>query len=143
MIYLYLMNKEINDLIFVYGTLLLKNNPYADFLRKNAQFIAKGSFAGQLYDLGSYPGAVYIRHSHERVYGSIFKLYNPICALLQLDEYEGMHEPDGEYKRELVSIQTPLSTLIGWVYLYVLDYSTKKKISGDYLHYLKASEFFE
>ena len=61
--------------LFVYGTLLLDvQSDIANFLKKNAQFVGEGYLAGQLFDLGQYPGAVFQKDADSRIYGHVFEL---------------------------------------------------------------------
>jgi gamma-glutamylcyclotransferase (GGCT)/AIG2-like uncharacterized protein YtfP len=128
--------------LFVYGTLLQDfRNPFAVFLKRNSELVAHGSFPGQLFDLGSYPGAIY-RHGHtSKVYGQIVKLTgNPAKTLAALDDYEGVtgdtSEPENEYVRRIVPVDANGMVLDCWVYLYNGDLSTALPIpAGNYLTY--------
>ena len=53
--------------LFIYGTLLNGDNEFGVYLRKHSRPYAPGYFNGHLYDLGEYPGAVYIPDSPQKV----------------------------------------------------------------------------
>jgi gamma-glutamylcyclotransferase (GGCT)/AIG2-like uncharacterized protein YtfP len=126
-----------NNLLFVYGTLQIQGNYYADFLSKNACFISGAKLKGELFDLGNYPGAVHSSESKSYVLGSVFELENPDFVLRELDIYEGIGSQECEYTRQLVPIEAGTTHLICWVYLYILNSDGKFKIKdGDYLRYI-------
>jgi gamma-glutamylcyclotransferase (GGCT)/AIG2-like uncharacterized protein YtfP len=130
----------INDLLFVYGTLLNADNEFARYLNNNSTFIDIGSFTGKLYDIGEYPGAVIASNEGYPISGSICKLSSE-QALVVLDDYEGYS--DDQYQpnlfiRELLPIETVDGTINCWVYLYNLSVDGLTEIkSGDYKGYLK------
>ncbi|WP_375445999.1 gamma-glutamylcyclotransferase [uncultured Fibrella sp.] len=92
--------------LFVYGTLRnTYDNPMAQLLRKNADFVGHGYVPGRLLDLGWYPGATYEPDSPYRVWGDVFALTDE-TILKQLDDYEGIdNHPDDEYARQEVLVQ--------------------------------------
>lgn len=113
-----------NPYLFVYGT--LKNdaqNEVARFLRDHATFLGEGIMAGRMFDLGEYPGAVFIENGGEQVSGHVFKMTEPALVLKVLDEYEGIGsefpEPH-EYVRQVVPVSFRQEVLNCWVYLYNL-----------------------
>ena len=130
------------DLIFVYGTLLqgIQSN-VAQYFHTNASFLSEGLMAGELYDLGIYPGAVYQKDNSEKVYGHIFQLKNPTTVLQVLDQYEGCppeRPQPTEYVRQLVPIFSKNKEKECWVYVYNFPTDKKEKIeSGNYLTFLK------
>ncbi|MFN7118791.1 MAG: gamma-glutamylcyclotransferase [Saprospiraceae bacterium] len=129
-----------NDFLFVYGTLMNNiQSTIADYLHQNSDFIGEGSFPGKLYDLGSYPGAIYNAQANTLVYGHVFKLHDSQLMLKRLDFYEGINtmQPDkNEYRRELVPVQVNNDVINCWVYLYNFKTEGLKEIvSGDYLAY--------
>lgn len=131
------MTKTENNLLFVYGTLLMENNPFGKLLAENSELIGSGKFPGELFDLGNYPGAIHKPNAATWVFGGVFKINNIYTLLPQLDYYEGIGSPDCEYKREIIEIETPLGVLPCWTYLYSLNCSDKFKIeSGNYLDFL-------
>lgn len=136
---------ETTDLLFVYGTLLgQSNSAMASFLKENSQIVENGFFPGELYDLGDYPGAVFIAHAPTKVYGTILKLTDWENTLAKLDEYEetgpGFVQPN-EYLRKIIQVENLSGRFLNcWVYEY--NYSTKNKTliaSGKYLK--KGNEF--
>ncbi len=125
--------------LFVYGTLLLSGNKYADYLFANSTFYSKAKFKGVLYDLGSYPGVIADPNYEGWVYGSIFCLNDAEEALKVLDEYEGFGSGYTEpylFVREFLKIETGDGQLDCWIYLYNLAIDGYRQItSGDYLDY--------
>ncbi|WP_194768523.1 gamma-glutamylcyclotransferase [Tamlana sp. I1] len=129
------------DYLFVYGTLLKGvKNDMSRFLAAHAQFVAKGTFQGKLYQVSWYPGAVVSANASEKVYGAVFKIDDFENVFKVLDHYEGIgHVPSASdlFKRE--SVQAVLvdgTTIETWVYLYNRDVSHLKWISsGDFLKF--------
>ena len=131
----------INDLLFVYGSLLSADNEFANYLSNNAIFYGHGNFKGRLYDIGEYPGAILSGNDPYDISGSIYKLNDPMQALKILDDYEGFgdgqEQPD-LFIRQLLSVETITGTISCWVYLYNLSVDDFIEIrSGDYLDYKK------
>jgi gamma-glutamylcyclotransferase (GGCT)/AIG2-like uncharacterized protein YtfP len=130
----------INDLLFVYGTLLLSDNVHAVYLRNNSSFYHHGKLYGRLFDVGNYPAVILSDAHNYPIAGSIYRLDSPAQTLNLLDEYEGITTDENEddwYLRELVSIETASGNLNCWVYLYNLPVDELTEItSGDYLAYL-------
>ena len=63
---------EVSNYLFVYGTLLDDGNPYSVFLKENSSFYQRGKFRGALYNIGNYPGAVFVPAFETYVHGSIY-----------------------------------------------------------------------
>ena len=84
--------KETNNYLFVYGTLLDKDNEYGNYLSNNCTFHTRGKFKGNLYEIGEYTGAIYQPNSGLFIYGDVFIMNNPDETLKILDEYEGFGE---------------------------------------------------
>lgn len=130
----------INDLLFVYGTLLLSDNEHAVYLRNNSSFHQQGKFDGRLFDVGSYPAVISSNDHSYQITGSIYQLNNPEQTLKLLDEYEGITDNDDEidwYSRKLVLVKTENDSVNCWIYLYNLPVDSLAEIkSGDYLAYL-------
>ncbi len=128
---------ENNRYLFVYGTLLDESNPYSVFLKENSHFYQKGRFRGALYNIGNYPGAVFVPASETFVHGSIFLIDDPKTVLKELDDYEGFgddYAQPNEFLRVLIEVETDSASLKCWVYLYNLDTSALPTIlSGRYL----------
>jgi gamma-glutamylcyclotransferase (GGCT)/AIG2-like uncharacterized protein YtfP len=128
--------------LFVYGTLLLDvQSDIANFLKKNAQFVGEGYLAGQLFDLGEYPGAVFQKDADSRIYGHVFELQKPDYTLPILDEYEGIGEAFRTYKeyvRQKVPIKMEGQEILCWSYLYTQPTVNLTLIeSGNYREFLK------
>ena len=103
--------------------------------------VGEGSFAGQAFDMGSYPGAVYQENSDTRVYGTVFNISNQKAAILTyLDYYEGVgdqFEQPTEYVRSIVPVQFNDTQTDCWIYLYNLPTDDKPLIeSGDYAQHI-------
>lgn len=128
--------------LFIYGTLLQVGNPFADYLDKNSVFYGRGSFKGMLYDVGSYPGALYNEQTELQVYGSIVKMNNPDEVLAKLDPYEGIGPDEPEphlYIRQIIPIKTAGEILDCWIYIYNLPVTGLFQIEhGDYLKHKKS-----
>ena len=130
--------------LFVYGTLLDRQNEFGDYLNAKCSFYADGKFKGRLYDIGEYPGAVPVADGSDYVYGKIFLVNDPDSVMKRLDDYEGFgaNQPQpNEFTRQLVVIETTDETVGCWMYLYNLPVDKVFRItSGNYLHYIKINE---
>jgi len=106
--------------LFVYGTLLDKQNEFGAYLNQNCIFYAEGRFKGILHDIGEYPGAVR-GGSDSFVYGKIFQMKNSENVLKLLDEYEGFGPDEIQpnlFLREPANVETNDSVMECWIYLY-------------------------
>ncbi|GAB3707145.1 gamma-glutamylcyclotransferase [Spirosoma flavus] len=127
------------DYLFVYGTLRASfQNPFAQYLHQHSQYVGEGNFSGQLFDIGTYPGAIYQPDSGSFVRGDIYEIrQHKAELLLRLDEYEGIgatFEQPHEYIRVIVPINCAGETLRCWIYLYNFPSNELRVIeSGDYL----------
>lgn len=127
------------SLLFVYGTLMQGfSNPFAKKLRKNAIWRGKASFTGKLFDLGSYPGAVFFPSDEGLVHGELWEITAFDSVIPSLDYYEGIHETHPEYVRQLVSIRVEAGNEAeAWVYLYCQPIQSFVQIKhGDYRRWL-------
>lgn len=130
-----------NDLLFVYGTLLLADNEFANYLTRNATFCCKGTIQGKLYDVGNYPALVVNDAGNYDISGTVYRLHSVDEVLKYLDPYEGFGE--GEelpylFIREGLPIQTDQGIMTCWVYLYNRSITGLTEIAtGDYINYLK------
>ncbi|QLE00237.1 gamma-glutamylcyclotransferase [Galbibacter sp. BG1] len=126
--------------VFVYGTLRKEfQNPVAKFLRKHSKFIGKGTAPGHLYDLGSFPGAVFNAHTSEVIHGEIYFIQkNTEAVLAALDRYEGIDDPNFDYYEKTEALIKVNNTSIkASVYNFKKSTVSFKKIeSGDYSSYL-------
>ncbi|MBD2702544.1 gamma-glutamylcyclotransferase [Spirosoma sp. BT702] len=126
------------DYLFVYGTLRASfQNPFAQYLRQYSRYVGEGIFSGQLFDIGTYPGAIYQPDSSSFVRGDVYDIsQHKSELLLRLDEYEGIGatfaQPQ-EYVREIITADCVGETLRCWIYLYNFPVDGKRLIgSGDY-----------
>ena len=112
-----------NDLLFIYGTLLGEKNEYAIYLKNNSEIYSDGKLRGRLYDIGEYPGAI-LSKDHEYVYGVILKIKEPAKVLTLIDQYEGFGENElqpNEFVRVLTRAETKTGFVDCWIYLYNLS----------------------
>jgi gamma-glutamylcyclotransferase (GGCT)/AIG2-like uncharacterized protein YtfP len=129
------------DYLFVYGTLQPSFvNPFAHFLRQNSQFAGVATIPGLLFDLGSYPGAIYLPNAATLVQGTLYNISARKSAVLNyLDEYEGIgydYALPHEYIRTVIPARLPSSQIDCWAYLFNLTTDDKQLIpSGDYAAY--------
>ena len=126
--------------IFVYGTLMSEfNNPMAQLLRKTSVFIGKGYFNGLIFDLGNFPGAIYVAKEKNKVHGEIYQTDTISNVLKTLDKYEGIDDPYFDlYERKLLPITTNTKVINAETYTLKRTYTSSIKIeNGDYLQYLK------
>ncbi|GAA4083909.1 gamma-glutamylcyclotransferase family protein [Mucilaginibacter panaciglaebae] len=130
-----------NDLLFVYGTLLIADNEFASYLTRNSTFCCKGKMRGKLYDVGCYPGVVIDGDDNYDVWGTVYRMRNVDQALRNLDTYEGFGEGEEQpylFVREALPIETDEGVLTCWVYLYNRSIATLREITtGDYIAYLR------
>ncbi|SHM16193.1 gamma-glutamylcyclotransferase [Mucilaginibacter sp. OK098] len=129
--------KEAPSYLFVYGTLLDKQNEFGAYLNAKCSFYAEGKFKGRLYDIGEYPGAVSDADSAYYVHGKVFLINDQDNVLKQLDYYEGFAADQAQpnlFIRESIAIETGNESVMCWVYLYNLPVSGLSLIkSGRYL----------
>ena len=110
-----------NDLLFVYGTLLDDDNKYGLYLRDNSKFYSQATIGGRLYDIGEYPGAVLSATEGDIIYGVILQMDDPETALELLDIYEGFgggYPQPNEFVRVLADAETSAGPVTCWIYLY-------------------------
>ena len=124
--------------IFVYGLLKsIYDNEPARFIRENCSLIGEGSFSGKLYDIGSYPGAIFDLNSDSKVYGEVFQIVKNEDELVSfLDQFEGVgddFEQPNEYVRKHIPITTSQGIISASCYLYNWNLDNHKVIdSGRY-----------
>jgi gamma-glutamylcyclotransferase (GGCT)/AIG2-like uncharacterized protein YtfP len=112
-----------NDLLFVYGTLLSEDNEYAIYLKSNSRFYSLGKLKGKLYNVGEYPGAILNDESGGYIQGSILQIDDPVKVLPIIDYYEGFGEKESQpnqFIRISAEVETDFGPVICWVYLYNL-----------------------
>lgn len=128
--------------LFIYGSLLETDNEFGRYLKQHATIYKPGKFKGKLYDVGEYPGAIYLPDTDYKVHGIIIKLNDVKEALNVIDDYEGFGDDQLQpnlFIRKLLTVQTNDENVKCWVYLYNHPTTHLKQIlSGDYLGYKKA-----
>lgn len=128
----------INDLLFVYGSLLNNDNEFAHYLRQNADVLEPAFFKGRLFDCGEYPGAIADDAGYD-IHGTIYRL-NVNTALAILDDYEGFgydQEQPNLFVRQMAAVKNETKIVNCWVYLYNLPVNGLTEItSGDYISYI-------
>ncbi|HMN90714.1 MAG TPA: gamma-glutamylcyclotransferase [Saprospiraceae bacterium] len=129
-------------LLFVYGTLRYDSDmAMACFLRSQSDWLGAAALSGVLYDLGAYPGAVYVPEAATQVRGDLFRLHRSEWMLERLDVYEGIDPtnptPQDEYIRKRIPVLHRGEPQMSWVYLYQLPTSGLRVIPlGDYLKWI-------
>ena len=136
--------KNLNNYLFVYGTLLRffnNRNEFSYYLSKYGKYVNKAYTQGDIYSIQGglhiYPGAKFIDNGNI-IYGELYKIDEDL--LNELDIYEGRN-----YTRKLINIKYKLLPFIylnkSNVYAYeltdLLIYDDSDKIkSGDFVKYL-------
>ena len=118
--------------LFVYGTLRYESDhPMARRLRSQARFIGKGSVPGRLYDLGSYPAAVFDPDEKRRIVGDVFEIKSDSKVLAEMDGYEAT---DPLYKRTLLEVKLVTGgTIEAWAYGVDPAPRARLIVSGDFI----------
>ena len=101
--------------LFVYGTLKRGAQSEGRRLLRDAEFVARASTTGALYDLGRYPGLVRRTATRERVFGEVYRLPDDSGdrILRQLDAYEG-----NEFVRRRLYVTFPNGRKrLAWAYI--------------------------
>lgn len=96
------MDKNKNSLLFVYGTLLkgLRRGHGIHF-GKRTRFIGPATVKGRLIDLGEYPALVKTSANDGVVVGELYDIIDQDLWNI-IDDYEGIHDPNPEYRREKI-----------------------------------------
>lgn len=114
------------DLLFVYGTLRRGSSHHHILKSLHAAYLRPAIVAGELFDLGRFPGARLIEPkgpgvSSRRVKGELYRLENPEGDLDVLDRYEGLQPSTPEtspFRRELAWVRTQGGkTMQAWIYV--------------------------
>ena len=130
----------INQYLFVYGTLLMSGNEFADYLQEHCILLGQGKFKGRLYNAGEYPGAIVDTSTDQYVYGGIYLIDNPQKILEVIDRYEGIgaNEPQPhEYTRKLIKVEKDAEVVTCWAYLYNWPVNRLVQIAGgNYVQYI-------
>lgn len=131
------------DYLLVYGTLRSSfTNEAAQFLHRHSRYVSEVTFPGLLFDMGSYPGAVYQPDSASRVAGTVYDIgENKSAILAYLDDYEGIgsnYALPHEYIRTVTPARFDNGRIDCWVYLLNLPTAQRRIIpSGDFVAYSK------
>ena len=133
-----------SNLLFVYGSLMHNfESLMATYLKENADFLGWATTKGKLYDLGQYPGFVYLPDSTSEVKGNLFQLYKPKQSLTILDAYEGIdhkHPIQGEYCRKIIEVVKDEKVIEAWAYIFNGSLEGKERIkTASYLEYAKSN----
>lgn len=113
--------------LFVYGTLMTLadgaglGRAMRARLQRDGKSLGAATMAGQLYNLGRYPGLVSPADAGDVVHGEIFRLGDPAGVLAWLDDYENARpdDPGTEYARVLRMARLASGEATeAWVYLY-------------------------
>lgn len=120
--------------MFAYGTLRRGGKRHDILQQLHAVYVGKGSVAGELFDLGEYPGAVKSGSTAARVIGEVYRLPNLKTALRILDEYEGVGAATSLYHREITEVTLDSGQRVSaWVYwLNEAPPHARRIESGDY-----------
>jgi len=116
-----------NNLVFVYGTLMLASgHPMGIKLASEADFIGPAKVLGRLYDFGKWPGLYLSGNASEIVHGEAWRLRSE-SSLDWMDDYEGIRPgiAQPEYERILhqVSINGIGSAVASlYAYRWPIDY---------------------
>jgi gamma-glutamylcyclotransferase (GGCT)/AIG2-like uncharacterized protein YtfP len=121
----------------VYGTLKRGGESHGLLERLGASYVGKGSVAGELFDLGAFPGAVKSEAQPSRVLGEIYRLHRAPQALGALDEYEGVRPKSVAtrlYRREIAEVRLENGDRVSaWIYWLNHVFRRGRRIeSGDY-----------
>ncbi|MBN9407928.1 MAG: gamma-glutamylcyclotransferase [Burkholderiales bacterium] len=99
--------------VFVYGTLRRGQSNDINRLMPAPRFVCEAVLAGELYDLGPYPGMRLI--GDDLVRGEIYEIAPEVER--RLDEIEEVHpQATGEYAKREVSVRTASGELACLVY---------------------------
>ena len=134
---------QMPNTLFVYGSLRQScRHPQRKVLDDHASFLGLGSMAGDLFNFGDYPGAIYLPDSKTKVVGEIYQLRDEALVLSALDQYEECgpsFDAPWEFVRHICPIETESrkAPIEAWCYLYNLNVEGLDSIAPDYLAFLK------
>jgi gamma-glutamylcyclotransferase (GGCT)/AIG2-like uncharacterized protein YtfP len=123
--------------LFVYGTLRRGLRLHYHLVRLGARFEMEAKVAGNLFDLGSYPGARPSSRNGKWVLGEVFLLQHSENDLKDLDQVEDFNPaaPErSEFARVLAEVILPDGTReSAWIYWLSAESPAGRQIaSGDY-----------
>lgn len=129
--------RDHSSLFFAYGTLRRGLRRHKYLAAAGAQFIARGTVRGDLYDLGEFPGAIPSETPAALVRGEVYRLSNPGRAFKVLDHVEGIASSESEsslYRRALACVTLENGTAVeAWIYWLNRVHEPKRRIlSGQY-----------
>jgi gamma-glutamylcyclotransferase (GGCT)/AIG2-like uncharacterized protein YtfP len=126
------------DRLFVYGSLRRGFRLHQHLADLGATFETEGKVAGELFDLGEYPGARPSNRTGEWVCGELFHLQNPQLDFRILDEVEEFFPtvPErSQFIREVVEVippaRVPQKAWIYWLSAHLTG-DRQRIPSGDY-----------
>lgn len=126
-----------SPLLATYGTLMHSFERHEDLgIAHRLTFVTQCSWQGDLYDLGSFPGAV---PGEGTVHGELFRLTDPQVwtVLDRYEEYESDREAASLFVRRRVSLLEP-NDETAWIYWYNGDPEGHDRVpSGDWASYVK------
>ena len=128
-----------SPLLATYGTLMRSFGSQDDLgVREELEFVERCRWSGELYDLGSFPGAV---PGEGTVHGELFRV-DASAVWTVLDQYEGYDSDRPEaspFVRRRVSLSSPSVT--AWVYWYNGELVGQPRVpSGDWRAHLGADD---
>ena len=126
-----------SSLFFAYGTLRRGFCRHKFLKAARAQFLARGTVRGELFDLGAFPGAIPSPNKSALVRGEVYRLPNPARTLQVLDCVEGMAPGSPEhnlYRRELALVTLENGTTVeAWIYWLNRVHTPRRRIPcGEY-----------
>lgn len=134
------------EFLFVYGTLrkemVHQVSPELRAIMEGLPYLGIGQIQGELYYLGSYPGAIVGNTFKTKIVGEIYELPEPNETLEILDVYEGFIPGELEaslYARSQETISLPDNRQLEcWMYLYNDWVATGSLIeTGDYIDFIQ------
>jgi gamma-glutamylcyclotransferase (GGCT)/AIG2-like uncharacterized protein YtfP len=128
-------DSRVTDCVFVYGTLRRGFASHGLICRLGGSYVGRGMIQGELYDLGSFPGALRSEDPAARVAGEVYRFKDSVRALRTLDEYEGVSEyRAGPYVRSVLEVTLEDGAEVkAWAYCLRRQPDPARRIvSGDY-----------
>jgi gamma-glutamylcyclotransferase (GGCT)/AIG2-like uncharacterized protein YtfP len=134
-----------SEYLFLYGT-LLTGTPVRQInklVSQCLQCVGSAIIYGQLYDIGTFPGAVLSGQQREKVFGKVYIIRDPGKCLKVLDQYE-VYDPGciacSEFVRERVTayLIPKQQSIQAWFYRYNQPVKFRPRIiHGDWTRYFK------
>lgn len=114
------MNSTQPKYLFVYGTLRRSHAPpEISGLMRNLKLVGGGSVSGRLFDLGSYPGAIFDKASGTQINGEVYRLPESPEVLRKLDAYEEFDPKrprQSLFVRQTIRVRVDGKNLNCWAY---------------------------